>query len=109
MGLRPLSLLPTPLTWTFSHADGKDAVVHMNSRFQVDTPNALLSLLERGAGISVLEHVTLKASLAVGTLVKLLPKWTLPEGGLYAVLPPGRHVPAKVRAFIDFYRAYLQR
>ncbi len=104
-----LSLLPTPLTWKFSHADGKDVVVHMQSRLQVDSPGTLLALLERGAGIGALEALTLKAALEAGTLVTLLPKWTLPEGGVYAVLPPGRQVPAKVRAFIDFYRAYLAR
>ena len=102
-----LSLLPTPLTWKFSHADGKDATVHMQSRFLVDSPAALLALLEHGAGIGAAEGFTIKAALETGTLVKLLPKWTLPEGGMYAVLPPGRQVPAKVRAFIDFYRAYL--
>ena len=104
-----LSLLPTPLTWTFSHADGKSAVVHMASRFQVDSPGTLLALLEHGAGVGALEEVTLKAALKAGTLVKLLPAWSLPEGGIYAVLPPGRHVPPRVRAFIDFYRAYLGR
>ena len=104
-----LSPLPTPLTWKFSHADGKAVVVHMNARFQVDSPDTLLALVEHGAGMSALEEVTLKESLEAGTLVKVLPKWTLPEGGLYAVLPPGRHVPAKVRAFIDFYRAWVAR
>jgi DNA-binding transcriptional LysR family regulator len=104
-----LSLLPTPLTWTFSHADSKSVVVHMASRVQVDSPGTLLALLEHGAGVGALEEVTLNAALKAGSLVKLLPKWTLPEGGVYAVLPPGRHVPPKVRAFIDFYRAYLDR
>jgi DNA-binding transcriptional LysR family regulator len=104
-----LSLLPTPLTWKFSHADGKDVVVHMHSRMQVDSPSALLSLIEHGAGISAMEEMTLKESVAAGRLVKLLPAWTLQQGGVYAVLPPGRHVPAKVRAFIDFYRAFLAR
>jgi len=102
-----LSLLPTPLTWKFSHADGNDVVVHMNSRMLVDSPGTVLALVERGAGIAVLEGLTLHASLKAGTLVKVLPKWTLPKGGTYAVLPPGKHVPPKVRAFIDFYRAWL--
>jgi DNA-binding transcriptional LysR family regulator len=104
-----LSLLPTPLTWKFSHADGHDVVVHMNSRMQVDSPVALLALVENGAGLSALETLTVQDSLDAGRLVKVLPKWTLPDGGVYAVLPPGRHVPAKVRAFIDFYREYLKR
>lgn len=104
-----LSLLPTPLTWKFSHADGKDVVVHMASRMQVDSPVTLLALVESGAGLSALETLTVQDALDAGRLVKVLPKWTLPDGGVYAVLPPGRHVPAKVRAFIDFYRAYLAR
>jgi DNA-binding transcriptional LysR family regulator len=104
-----LSLLPTPLTWKFSHADGKDVVVHMNARMQVDSPGALLALVEKGAGLSALETLTVQDALDAGRLVKVLPKWTLPKGGVYAVLPPGRHVPAKVRAFIDFYREYLKR
>lgn len=102
-----LSLLPTPLTWRFSHKDGKEVVVHMASRMQVDSPSALLSLVEHGAGMGALDELTLQASLEAGKLVKVLPAWTLPKGGVYAVLPPGKHVPAKVRAFIDFYKTYL--
>lgn len=104
-----LSLLPTPLTWKFSHADGQEAVVHMVSRFQVDSPSVLLALAESGAGLTALETMTVQASLDAGTLVVVLPKWRLPNGGVYAVLPPGRHVPPKVRAFIDFYKAWLAK
>jgi len=104
-----LSLLPTPLTWKFSHADGKEVLVHMNSRMEVDSPSTLVALVENGAGLSALETLTVQDALDAGRLVKVLPKWTLPNGGVYAVLPPGRHVPPKVRAFIDFYRAYLGR
>ncbi len=102
-----LSLLPTPLTWKFSHADGKEVVVHMAARMQVDSPAALLALVECGAGVSSLEALTVQESIAAGRLVRVLPRWTLPTGGVYAVLPPGRHVPAKVRAFIDFYKTWL--
>jgi DNA-binding transcriptional LysR family regulator len=28
---------------------------------------------------------------------------------VHAVWPPGRHVPAKVRAFVDFYAGWLAR
>lgn len=104
-----LSLLPTPLTWKFSHADGKEVVVHMASRFQVDSPGVLLALAESGAGLTALETMTVQASLDAGKLVVVLPKWRLPHGGVYAVLPPGRQVPPKVRAFIDFYKAWLSR
>jgi DNA-binding transcriptional LysR family regulator len=104
-----LSLMRTPHTWTFSATDGRQSTVGTTSRMQVDSPNALLSLLEQGAGVSVLEALTIEEALAAGTLVRLLPAWTLPRGGMYAVLPPGRQAPARVRAFIDFYRDYLAR
>ncbi|GJE71487.1 hypothetical protein CHKEEEPN_3033 [Methylorubrum podarium] len=31
----------------------------------------------------------------------MLPGWGGREGGVYAVLPPGRLVPAKTRLFVD--------
>lgn len=104
-----LSLLPAPLTWKFSHPDGRQAVVQMASRMQVDSPGVLRALVEAGAGLTALEALTVRTALAAGTLVKVLPKWRLPDGGIYAVLPPGRHVPPKVRAFIDFYKDWLKR
>ncbi len=102
-----LSLLPTPLTWKFTNSQGQNQTVHMKSRLQADAPSALLGLIEQGAGISTLEEMSASAALKSGKLVQLLPEWTLPNGGIYAVLPPGRHVPARVRAFIDFYREFI--
>lgn len=103
-----LSLLPAPLTWAFTHTDGSTLTVQMKSRFQVDAPSSLLALLRQGAGISVMEELSLQDALRNGDLVRIFPEWSLPSGGIYAVLPPGRHIPAKVRAFIDFYREFLQ-
>lgn len=103
-----LSLLPSPLTWKFTHVDGEVQTVHMRSRLQVDAPSSLLALLQQGAGISVMESMSANVAIQSGKLQQLLPEWKLPSGGIYAVLPPGRHVPHKVRAFIDFYRAQLQ-
>ena len=102
-----LSLLPTPLTWKFSNSQGQSQTVHMKSRLQADAPSALMGLIEQGAGISTLEEMTALAAIKSGKLIQLLPDWSLPTGGIYAVLPPGRHVPARVRAFIDFYREFI--
>ncbi|MEJ0020659.1 MAG: LysR substrate-binding domain-containing protein [Acetobacteraceae bacterium] len=40
-------------------------------------------------------------AVAEGRLVRLLPGWTLPEGGIHAVYPAARFRPAKVRCFIE--------
>jgi len=57
--------------------------------------------------LQLVEHrhrVVLRRDVAQGRLVRLLPDWTLPGVGTYAVFPASRHVPAKVRALIDFLR-----
>lgn len=102
-----LTLLPAPRTLSLSHPDGRQAKVQLHSRMQVNSANALLALAECGAGITAMEALTARAALTEGRLVRLLPAWQLPRGGMYAVLPPGRHVAPKARAFIDFYRAWL--
>lgn len=102
-----LSLLPTPLTWKFTDAKGSVQSIHMKSRMQVDSPNALLALLQNAAGISAMEEMSSVSAIKAGKLIRILPDYELPKGGFYAVLPPGRHVSAKVRAFIDFYKDFI--
>lgn len=104
-----LTLLPAPLTWKFSAADGQAATVHANARLRVDSPAVLRSLVEQDAGISVLDQFNAQLGIDTGRLVRVLPAWSLPAGGMYAVYPPAKQVPAKVRSFIDFYRRYLDQ
>ena len=104
-----LSLLPAPLTWTFRNAQGSVRVVRMTGRLKVDSISTLQALLEQGAGISIVDEISAGAALAAGRLVRVLPRWSLPRGGVHALCQPGQHVQAKVRAFVDFYRGYLRR
>ena len=45
--------------------------------------------------------------LAAGRLVELMPEYRSIELGIYAVYPTRKHVPAKVRALIDFLAAHF--
>lgn len=101
-----LTLMKTPLTWKFTSVRGQVRTVRVNGRLRTDSVGALRGLLECGAGLSVMDEFSAAEALRAGTLVRLLPQWSLPRGGVYAVFPPGRHVPAKARAFVDFYRAW---
>lgn len=102
-----LSLLRSPLTWAFVSRRGERRTVRMRARLRTDAGATLRALVEAGAGLSVLDQFNAEAGVRAGSLVRLLPDWSLPSGGVHAVWPPGRHVPAKVRAFIDFYAAEL--
>lgn len=101
-----LMLLRTPFTWKFSRR-GETHTVQVKSRLRVDSPGALRAMLRQGAGISVLDEYSVREDLKTGALVRLLPEWSLPRGGIHAVYPQGRHVPPRVRQFIDFYRTWL--
>lgn len=98
-----LRLLRSPLTWKLQ-SGARTQSVRMRSRLQTDTPLALRALLLAGAGISVLPLDSVQPDLVAGRLQRLLPKWQLPRGGIYAVFPPGRHLPAAARAFVEFLR-----
>lgn len=103
-----LTLLPTPLTWKFTSGSGEAKTIHVRSRFRVDSPGALRSLLQQHAGVSVMDQFNAQEGIHAKRLIRLLPDWALPSGGIYAVYPPGRQLSAKVRRFIDFYRLYLE-
>lgn len=102
-----LTLLQTPLTWKFTSKAWDIQTIHVSARLRVDSAASLRSLLLNGAGISVLDQDSVQDDITSGRLIRLLQDWTLPRGGVYAVFPPGRHVPTKVRAFIDFYKEIL--
>jgi DNA-binding transcriptional LysR family regulator len=102
-----LTLLQTPLTWKFLSQQGDTHTAHVTARLRVDSAASLRTLLGQGAGISVMDQFSAQEDLKAGRLVRVLNDWSLARGGVYAVYPPGRYVPTKVRAFIDFYREHL--
>jgi len=103
-----LTLLPTPLTWKFTSAKGQARTVRVAGRIRTDSVGALRALLVQGCGISVMDESTSEPAVRAGSLVRVLPGWALPRGGIYAVYPPGAHMPAKVRKFSEFYSAWLK-
>lgn len=99
-----LNLLRSPLTWKFQ-SGSRTQTVRMRAQLQTDSPQVLRALVLGAAGISVLPPTSLSEDLAGGRLQRLLPQWQLPRGGIYAVFPPGRHLPAAARTFVEFLRS----
>lgn len=104
-----LTLLPTPLTWKFRSARGRVVNLRMRSQLRTDSSVALRSLVLHGAGVTAIASFSVRDDVASGRLIRLLPAWSLPVGGIHAVYPPGRHLAAPVRSFVDFYRERLGR
>jgi DNA-binding transcriptional LysR family regulator len=101
-----ITLLRNPLTWTFEKG-GKSSTVRVAAAASTNSTASLRAFMREGAGISALPDYMLDADIKAGKLVRLLPGWSLPRGGVHAVYPNARHTSAKVRAFVDFLRVYL--
>lgn len=91
----------------------RKVVVPLHGRVTVNNSAAIATLVEAGGGsgigIGLIPDFTVQEALAAGRLLRLLPDWNI--GGayrprpVYAVYAPTRHLPQKVRAFIDFLAA----
>ena len=70
----------------------------------------MLAALKQHLGITVLPDILLQDALQNGELIDIMPGCSislnhLPVEHVYALYPNRQHLPAKVRAFVDFFRA----
>ncbi|GAA0744114.1 LysR family transcriptional regulator [Ideonella azotifigens] len=70
-------------------------------RTLANSPAMLLQLAAAGLGVTAVADFFAYPYLRNGTLVQVLPGWTLPPVPAWAVFPERRLMPAKTRAFID--------
>lgn len=101
------SRLDAPLIWRVKtpHHTTEVLDVHQQAVMSADSSSALRGFALHGAGVALLPEWLVKDDLAKGALKHLLPAYRFPQQGIYAVYPGTRHVPAKVRAFIDFLKS----
>lgn len=90
--------------WRLTDSKGRDHAVRVAPVAHADTASALLAFAEAGCGVAALPDWLLEEPLARGTLLRVMPSYTLPRQPVHAVYPDTRHVSAKVRRFIDFLR-----
>jgi len=93
-------LLRHPLEWTFARGEEKVTVTG-RAAIMADKTAATHACVLAGAGVAVLPDFVVRQDLEDGRLLHLLPEWTLPEGGIYAVYPEARFRTARVRRFIE--------
>lgn len=95
-----------PVEWRFIGDDG-EFPVRTKGRFRVNNSMALCTTLIAGLGIGRLPTFIAGAHLAAGRLQRVLPQFLMPEQALYAVFPERQHVPAKVRAFVEYFANHV--
>ena len=87
--------------WFFRTEEGFRELV-VDGHYSADTTYLSLKFVEEGFGIAMLPDHSCRASLEAGRLVKLFKGAHEVRHPLYAIYPSRRHVPAKVRVFLDF-------
>lgn len=71
-------------------------------RLMVNNSEAIRRAVLAGSGIGNLPTFIVGKDIIAGAIDVVLPNYQLPEHAVYAVFPERKHMPLKVRAFIDF-------
>lgn len=85
--------------------DGRSEEVAVRGRVRANYAEALLAAALDHQGILLSASFLVAPYLRDGRLLPVLPDWSIPESGIYAVYPASRLLAPKVRAFIDFFAA----
>ena len=88
--------------WRLLNPKGDEIVVPVSGRYLANNADVLRTTAIAGGGVILLPTFIVGDDLRAGRLVRLLPDYPPPEQGLHALYPPGRHLSAKVRSFVDF-------
>lgn len=92
--------------WRFNGPDGAISVPVRGS-LHVNDDEALSQAVLGGLGIGILPTFIIGKDLQNGTLMDVLSDYIPVESHVYAMYLPTRHLPAKIRVFIDHFLALI--
>jgi DNA-binding transcriptional LysR family regulator len=88
--------------WPF-RGDNEDTIsVAVSGPIEVNSPLAARAASVAGLGFAMLPDFIAAPELLTGRLLPVLDDRILQGGGIFAVYPHRRYLPAKVRVFVDF-------
>jgi len=98
--------LSAPLRWQLTGPRDESIAFDIKKvpRLSADSASALMAFALAGSGVALLPEWLVATALREQKLVQVVPEFTFPHQGVFAVYPDAQHVPTKVRAFIDFLR-----
>jgi DNA-binding transcriptional LysR family regulator len=88
---------------------GKTETFPVRGRITADNGLVLLQASARGMGISLQPDFLVQPFLARQVLVEILPTFTPPALGIYAVLPSNRYIPHRVGVLMEHLARALGR
>ena len=104
-----LSVLAQPLSWTFAGPGNQRERVHFQAQLSANTAHAARAAALAGGGLAMLPEFAVSDDVACGRLIRVLPNWSVPTGGVFAVFPATKYRPQKVRVLVDALREHLSQ
>lgn len=91
-----------PDTWRLRHAVHGEWEGQVQGRLITNNADVVVPALVAGLGISIQPLFAVWRELAAGSLVEILPGWSLAPINLYLVTPPSALRPSRVKVLVDF-------
>jgi DNA-binding transcriptional LysR family regulator len=103
-----VAFVPSPRLQTWS-LRGPEGTLEISPRAKIvsNSVKVVHDAVAAGAGISIVPEFVFAAEEVAGTMVAILPGWTMQEADLFAVYPSTRNLSPKVRAFLEFLVAAM--
>ena len=102
------AVTPVPDRWSFYGPNGV-ASVTVAPRLVVNTTAAAVDAALNGLGLTCIRSYQAEPHAAAGSLEIVLVEYEPPPAPIHIVHPGGRHLPAKVRLFVDHAAEGLRR
>lgn len=94
--------------WCFLNDDGEEISVAVRGNIEVNSPEVARRAALASLGLTLVPEFSIENELKSGALISLLEDKIPSGGGIYAVYPHRRHVPGKVRVFVDFLAEWFK-
>lgn len=88
--------------WHLLDETDAEIVVTVSGNVETNNPTILRASALAGVGLVLLPLWLIGPDLKAGRLVQVLPQYHGPDSAIRVVYPPGRHLSARVRCFVDF-------
>jgi DNA-binding transcriptional LysR family regulator len=94
--------------WPFKGETSDTISVSVSGPIEVNSPMAARAAAISGLGFAILPDFIAAPEIIGGRLVPVLDDRVLQGGGIFAVYPHRRYLPAKVRVFVDFLAQWFK-
>lgn len=112
LALHECLILQTPAfpanDWLLEGPNGSE-LMEVSGPVQVNIAESLVAAIREGMGIGTLPLYSAIDGLRDGSMVRVLPEYTLQKMNIYALYPSRKFIDAKTRTWVEFLRAHMPK